>query len=913
MTVRLPVALLLLTLSGCARLLLPPDVPLARPLVYRGTFSTYASGLRVVVQEAPRATRVRLDVSYRVGATDEPRGKEGLAHLVEHLTFLARHGGPQAPQLASRLLASGADFNASTTHDDTVYWSTAPVTQLGPLVELESQRLRSPLAHLTEADFLREREVVVAELRQRQETSPEGAQSAKLLATALPGHPYGRPAGGTPESVRRLTLEDVHAFVRQHYTPAHAVVVVSGPLPPAALREAVMQGFQAHLGEDRPTFLPPVQRTPPPMPEEPEKKRELVVETGPVLTPRLWLTWPVPGRFSGKTPQALAAAELLEAMLSRNLAQDERIHAAFVFTDVMDGVTLITVGVELARQQDALKVAEKVQDQLIVPVMDKGWTGAGTGFALGRLLTDTYREWELLPNAQVARFLRATGRADYVSAWQQQLSEELSSTLQPYLYEYLRRERTRVLLVVPGGTAVSATQGQAFTPLRGPGDVEHWDVPLPPGARDVRGVAQPPGLHAVERFTLPSGLEVVALRREGTSLVEARLLLRTGLAGEGGRAVLLPRAALQTSWGSAWLHAWRVGAHVQTRVAEDHAGVVVSAASGNLPHVLDDLGQWSMQARANYSFFARDWYARQLAREATLPHTRAEQAMRARLFPGHGYGASPTEAEARALTDDDAEAWLERHLRPEHATLLLVGELPPLPELRKQVEGLMGGWHGSPHERPPGPAPSPEPPLPSARNVVVVDRPGAGQADLHLGLRWRTLEAGQEATADTLTSLLQERLQRQLREQLGLTYGVQVATDVQARAATLHVRTAVDARSAAGTLEQVLAELGTLEDSPLADEVVERARWQVARGYDLRFRTVAATAAQLERLYRLGRAQNHWETYPDHLASVTPGSVQALVRQLHLGKETVVLTGDAATLRPPLEAAGFRVEVLAAP
>jgi zinc protease len=911
MRVRLLALLLLWPLGGCARLLLPPDVPLARPLEYRGAFSTYASGLRVVVQEAPRATRVRLDVSYRVGATDEPQGKEGLAHLVEHLTFLARHGGPQAPQLASRLLALGADFNATTTHDDTVYWSTGPVEQLAQLVGLESQRLGAPLAHLTEADFLRERDVVVAELRQRQETSPEGARSAKLLATALPGHPYGRSAGGTPESVRRLTLEDVHAFVKQHYTPAHAVVVVSGPLPPAELREAVARTFQRHLGEGNPTFLPPVQRTPPPLPEEPEKKRELVVEPGPVLTPWLWLTWPVPGLYSGKTPQALAAAELLEAILSRNLAQDERIHAASVSTDVMDGVTLISVGVELTRQQDALKVAEKVQDQLILPVMDKGWTGAGTGFALGRLLTDTYRQWELLPNTQVARFLRATGRADYVSAWQQQLAEGLSNTLQPYLYEYLRRERTRVLLVVPGGTAAGASEGSGLTPPRGLGDLEHWDVPLPPGAREVRRVALPPGLDAVERFTLPSGLEVVALRREGTSLVEARLLLRTGLAGEGGRPVLLPRVALQTSWSSAWRHAWRVGAHVQARVAEDHAGVVMSATSGNLPHVLDDLGQWGMEAGARYTFFAQDWYARQLAREATLPHTRAEQAMRARLFPGHPYGASPTEAEARALTDDDAEDWLEHHLHPGRATLLLVGELPPGPALRKQVEGLVGGWHGSGSVR--AQAPAAEPPLPSARSVVVVDRPGTSQADMHVGLRWRTLEAGQEAAADTLTSLLQERLRRQLREQLGLTYGVQVATEVRPLAATLHVRTVVDARSAAGTLEQVLAELGTLEASPLPDEVVERARWQVARGYDLRFRTVASTAAQLERLLRLGRAPNHWETYPEHLASVTPASVQALVQQLHLGHETAVLMGDAATLKPALEATGFHVQVLSAP
>jgi zinc protease len=86
------VLVLVLCLSGCAALTLPPNRPLARPVAFRGAYEVFPSGLRLVVHEDPQASRVTVDVSYRVGATDEPAGKEGLAHLVEHLTFLARPG-----------------------------------------------------------------------------------------------------------------------------------------------------------------------------------------------------------------------------------------------------------------------------------------------------------------------------------------------------------------------------------------------------------------------------------------------------------------------------------------------------------------------------------------------------------------------------------------------------------------------------------------------------------------------------------------------------------------------------------------------------------------------------------------------------------------------------------------------------
>jgi zinc protease len=915
MSLRRVLLLLLSLLLGCTALTLPPNRPLARPVAFRGAYEEFPSGLRLVVHEAPHVSRVTMNVSYRVGATDEPAGKEGLAHLVEHLTFQARPGGERAPRLASLLLASGAEFNAVTSYDGTDYFFSAPPEQLSRLAALEAERLRAPLQHVTEEDFRVARDVVVAELRQRYETSPEGAQQRWLHEVLLPGHPYGRTSGGTPESLQRLTLEDARAFVQAHYTPAHVVVVVSGPQPTGVARSTVALGFAKLTAAGKQGPTPPVRRAPPPFPQESRARAPMRVRSGPVEYPRLWLVWTVPGLYSGMTPQAFAAEGMLHNRLATQLAREEQAHSSSVTLEVLDGVTLLIARIDLMRVEDAEDVADLALDQLVDLYRNSAKLGGLTLAARSSLLTEAFRSLEQFPAREAARFLRATGTPDYVQGWPQQIREGLSRDLGPYLYKYVRRERARMLLMVPeqAGSG-SPTVAERFAPLAGPEDFGDEELTLPPGASDVRQVARPPGLNRAERFTLGNGLRVVALRREGMPLLEARLWVRTRTPSTEG-ALSLSRLAVHGSYMSAgrkWYHGAKVGARTALQLREEGQPLLsVSAPSGNLIHVLEDMQQWMWDAEVEPRPFedVQAWQVRELEREASRSDVRAERALMARLFPAHPYGLAPSVEEAKRFTASQATRWVEAELNPDRSTLLLVGDLPPSPKLRDQVSEMLGRWRGKGGQVEPPPVPA----LPRQRQVVVVDRPGASQAELQVGLRWPELSAQEDAAASALVWLLEHRLDRQLRERLGLTYGVRVAHEARPRASLLRIRAAVERGAAAGAVEQLLAELGTLEAELLPREVVERARWQVARGYDLRFQTTAAAAERLLEQERLGRPPEFWELYPEAIAAVSPEAVQALVRRLSLGVEVVIILGDAATLRPQLESAGYPVEVLARP
>lgn len=917
---RLPALLVLwcLCVSGCASLTASSDEPWGRTVHLRGAYEVFPSGMRLVAYEDPAATRVMMAVSYGVGSADEPAGREGLAHLVEHLTYAARPAGAGSVSLQEHLLATGAWYNGATSADDTSYWFRAPPEDFGTLAELEAWRLREPLANLTEEDFLAARNVVLAELRMRQESGPEGAQLAQLQAALLPGHPYGHPIGGTAESLQRLTLADARDFVERHYRPANAVVVVSGPLSMGEVRYRLARAFTGLAGSGRAGRTPPLTRTPPSMPEALPPGTPMAVRRAAVSQPTLWLMWPLPGLYSGQAAHAEATTLLLRGSnLGAVLANDTRIEDWNLNTHVMDGLAMMLVRVGLKREEDAPAVAKWVQEELLDHALhiteNKLWADSRGAVLSRQRYTQVLASLEQLPLSEVARHLRATGRPNYLTMRQQPLPFEELGDLADYHREYLRPERTRVLLVVPEpGAAQKKEEPEREDLAWGLEDYAHWKLPLPDGPLDVRRVARGPGLDAAARFTLANGLKVVALRRGSIPLVEAMLFIRTRPAGAGGSPVELPNLAMTSSFHSArkpqW-HATWVGTRTSLRVWDDHTVLSMTAASGNLGRAVDDVRQWVGDANPRLLAFTAvqgNW-VRQLEHEVPRADGLANQVLNARLFPDHPYGGFPKAERVRAITFSQVEEWVTREFQPSRATLVLVGDVPPTEELKPLVEELLGGWTGKPEPLEPPPAP---PPAPVRSAVLLVDQPGSQLAGIRVGLRGPALDAQTDAAGSALAWLLERRLAEQLRERLGVTYGVWVARQPLAAASTFKVGTAVARGVAASALEQVLAELEALNAEALPEPLVVRARWQLARDYDLRFDTNADVAGRLAGLERFERSPRYWETYPEAIAAVTPKSLQAAMAQMAPETAVVVITGDAATLKPQLERAGFEVELL---
>ncbi|WP_415835091.1 M16 family metallopeptidase [Corallococcus soli] len=142
------------------------------------------SGLRVVVERDARSPVVAMVAVVGAGGTSDPAGKQGLAHLVEHLAFRSRLTG--SASVKARMEAAGAGYsNGSTNLDYTTYETMAPKEALATLVKLEGQRLSAPIAGISPEVFAVEREVVRNELRQRNETGYVGQVSGWVHAATF--------------------------------------------------------------------------------------------------------------------------------------------------------------------------------------------------------------------------------------------------------------------------------------------------------------------------------------------------------------------------------------------------------------------------------------------------------------------------------------------------------------------------------------------------------------------------------------------------------------------------------------------------------------------------------------------------------------------------------------------------------
>lgn len=212
----------------------PPALNLPdRPLFGAATW-TLPNGLRVVLAENRRAPVAAHYLFVGAGSAEDPAGKSGIAHFLEHMMF---KGSPAVPSGAfSRTVArEGGQDNAFTSRDMTAYFQTVEASRLPLMMRLEADRLAAPT--LPADEFEPERNVVLEERRQVVESNPRSRFREAFEATMWgPQHWRGRPIIGWEDEIRAITRQDMVDFHAAYYSPANCVLVVAGDVREADMR-----------------------------------------------------------------------------------------------------------------------------------------------------------------------------------------------------------------------------------------------------------------------------------------------------------------------------------------------------------------------------------------------------------------------------------------------------------------------------------------------------------------------------------------------------------------------------------------------------------------------------------------------------------------------------------------------------
>jgi len=198
------------------------------------------NGLKVLIIEEHKAPVATFQVWYRTGARDEPAGKSGLSHLLEHMMF---KGTPKyGPSVFSNTVQrNGGTDNAYTTKDYTVYFELFSSDRIALSIDLEADRMRNLL--LEPKEVLSERQVVMEERRLRYEDDPQRSLFEEVAAAAFKVHPYQRPVIGWMSDLGSIDRADLYDYYRTNYSPDNAVIIVVGDVNADEILSKVRSAF----------------------------------------------------------------------------------------------------------------------------------------------------------------------------------------------------------------------------------------------------------------------------------------------------------------------------------------------------------------------------------------------------------------------------------------------------------------------------------------------------------------------------------------------------------------------------------------------------------------------------------------------------------------------------------------------
>ena len=269
------------------------------------------NGMKFILLKRDKAPIVSFVTYADVGGANEPDGKTGVAHFLEHLAFKGtRRIGTTNYEAEKPLLerldelfeeiqatkaegdeeklaqlqaefaeveveaaqyakqnefgqivetSGGEGLNAATSADYTIYFYSLPANKTELWMALESERFLDPVFR----EFYKEKEVILEERRLRTDNSPVGKMIEEFLDTAYEVHPYKRPVIGYDEDIRNLERSDVEEFFTTHYAPNNLTVAIVGDIDPQEVKELSEVYFGRYPAKPQPpevTRVEPAQR-----------------------------------------------------------------------------------------------------------------------------------------------------------------------------------------------------------------------------------------------------------------------------------------------------------------------------------------------------------------------------------------------------------------------------------------------------------------------------------------------------------------------------------------------------------------------------------------------------------------------------------------------------------------------------
>ena len=423
---------------------------------------------------------------------------------------------------------------------------------------------------------------------------------------------------------------------------------------------------------------------------------------------------------------------------------------------------------------------------------------------------------------------------------------------------------------------------------------------------------------AIRKTTLPNGLAVWSVRHRNVPVETMVLMLRVGSSadptGRPGLASLTgdmldegagERGALELSGALA-----RIGAQFDTEVGPDATFLTLTSLSRFRTRAFSLLSDVACRPSFIPHEFDRVRSLRmsRLLQLLNVPSAIADRAFAKALYGSHPYGhlAIGNAATLESLTVDEVRSFHRDHFTPDGSVLIVVGD-GEADEIEGAAADAFGGW-----TPPPVPADPPgieaallDPPLPASR-LLLVDRPGAAQSELrigHIGAPRRTPDYHALLLLNlVLGGQFVSRLNMNLREDKGYTYGARSAFEFRLGRGPFQMQASVQTEVTADAIREALAEVAAMRgDRPVTADELEVARAALTRGYPRNFETADQVARSVAQLALYDLPDDYFVTFVSRVQALGLEAIHdAATGHLHPDRLVTLVVGDRSRVEPTL-------------
>lgn len=858
---------------------------------------TLDNGLVVILHEDHSLPVASINLWYKVGAKNEPKGRSGFAHLYEHLMFM---GTKRVPGNDFDVLMEngGGANNASTSLDRTNYYSNGPVALLPTLLWLDADRMEDMGPTMNQEKLDKQRDVVRNERRQTVENAPYGRaydDSYKMMYPET--HPYHFGVIGTHEDLEAATTDNVKNFFATFYAPNNCSLVIAGDFDSAKIKPLVQDLFgsipRGNVGRDRPVPDPTLGRV----------VRASMYDK--VQQPLVAMVFHSPAQFKdGDAEMDIAALVLAGGQNSRlykrlvketELAVDVRSNQ-----DSSQLGSLFRVEVFAKPTSDLSKI-EAIMDEELTKFVKEGPTPDELSQRVAAIETGKLQALQ-----DVAR------RADALNEYEYFFGEP----------DGLKRDLDRYRTTTPAKVAEWA--GKVLTlNSRGVVRVLPERIQHAASARDKRPADgstttfSPP---APESFKLSSGVNVLFWHKgaesgAGLPLTAATAIVNLDLPAEkASNAGVTTLLAKMMSEGTGNLDGPAFAAAMQALGAQFGAGASrqgISVSVSSLTRNFDKAAElWASAIKAP-RFASADYdrvkalHLEELAQSDEEPPVVAER-VASRLLMGdaspYAWPLSGLPDTVRPITLDGVKAHHQALVRPETLTVLIAGDMSAA-EAKASLEKHLGSWKPAAAPAPLAQATPADLKIPARDKmlVAVVDRPGAVQTVVRFFAPSVAYNDERRVPLTLVNTILggsfTSRLNQNLREKHGYTYGARAGGNPGRHIGTFTASSSVKADVTGASLKEFFAEFERIKQGDITQDEAGKAAKTVRTGVIQSFGTLRGTIASAQGLLANG---GKWESIAADVARASTISADELNKlagpNLLFDQGVLVLVGDKALI-----------------